>query len=601
MQDIQDAEDEEEAAKDLHQESMKNMREDDFQNDYSSSEDSAASDNGDPEGSRKKRKSKGKKKDDKLNKELQVLALGSPSNGELSSVERLARDVSKMTKSQKLSLIAAESPELLSLISELRERVTELRDKIGPIRALISEFNGRSLKTEEKDESSLQGAQIPQSLGVDDEVVAYLEVKFQLLLAYCINVCFYLALKCEGASVKAHPVMKQLLELRYAMEKIRPLDGKLKYQIDRLINVANMSSEERNTLGLRPNLNAFLDEGEDEEDDEVPDQRMGQSDEGSSVKPSGSVAEQNEALYRAPKLSATPYRLEESREEKEARKQQRKKNRLKNSAIYESLQEEFGIAPEMASSSGIDRNGIDDKALQAEIDERQNFEEDRFVRLTMTRKDKKAMKKRHEQLHRLDNLTDLGDISGIDQFDDLKVGRTKKASIEEQRSIEDSDATAAALRKAMAAFSQSIPENHISTSKKRGRMRDFEMDEIDIDGDDEGFDGVVEDFGRKKKAYESSKASHYAAEPRYGGMEPEEIEEGKKRAASYEMIKNRGLTPHRKKSSRNPRVKKREAFEKALIRRKGQVREVITGEGDRYGGESTGIKSSVSKSRKILN
>ena len=79
------------------------------------------------------------------------------------------------------------------------------------------------------------------------------------------------------------------------------------------------------------------------------------------------------------------------------------------------------------------------------------------------------------------------------------------------------------------------------------------------------------------------------------------MDEDKKRAASYEMIKNRGLTPHRKKSNRNPRVKKREAYDKAIIRRRGQVRDVISGGGDSYGGESTGIKSSIAKSRKINN
>ena len=154
----------------------------------------------------------------------------------------------------------------------------------------------------------------------------------------------------------------------------------------------------------------------------------------------------------------------------------------------------------------------------------------------------------------------------------------------------------------MAAFAQPEPEGSSrKESNKRGRMQDFDMDEIDMEGGGEEFEGVVEDFARKKKAFESSKASHYASEPRYGGLEPDEIADGKKRAASYEMIKNRGLTPHRKKSNRNPRVKKREAYEKAIVRRRGQVRDVISGGGDGYGGEFSGIKSSIAKSRKIMN
>ena len=76
---------------------------------------------------------------------------------------------------------------------------------------------------------------------------------------------------------------------------------------------------------------------------------------------------------------------------------------------------------------------------------------------------------------------------------------------------------------------------------------------------------------------------------------------GQKRAATYEILKNKGLTPHRKKENRNPRVKKRDKYEKALIAKKGQVREVITGEGGKYGGELTGIKANNARSRKIEN
>ncbi|XP_044255365.1 something about silencing protein 10 [Tribolium madens] len=71
-----------------------------------------------------------------------------------------------------------------------------------------------------------------------------------------------------------------------------------------------------------------------------------------------------------------------------------------------------------------------------------------------------------------------------------------------------------------------------------------------------------------------------------------------KRAITYQIAKNKGLTPHRKKEQRNPRVKHRNKFRKAKIRRRGAVREPRT-EMTRYGGEFSGIKASVSKSIKI--
>ncbi|KAK6629717.1 hypothetical protein RUM43_003535 [Polyplax serrata] len=71
-----------------------------------------------------------------------------------------------------------------------------------------------------------------------------------------------------------------------------------------------------------------------------------------------------------------------------------------------------------------------------------------------------------------------------------------------------------------------------------------------------------------------------------------------KRAITYEMAKNKGLTPKRKKELRNPRVKNRRKYEKAKIRRKGQVRTPRV-EIPVYGGEASGIKTQLTKSIKF--
>ncbi|XP_032623985.1 something about silencing protein 10 [Chelonoidis abingdonii] len=81
------------------------------------------------------------------------------------------------------------------------------------------------------------------------------------------------------------------------------------------------------------------------------------------------------------------------------------------------------------------------------------------------------------------------------------------------------------------------------------------------------------------------------------GMVLEE-DPNKKRGITYQIAKNKGLTPKRKKIDRNPRVKHREKFRRAKIRRKGQVREVRKEE-QRYGGELSGIRAGVKKSIKL--
>ncbi|KPP71114.1 something about silencing protein 10-like [Scleropages formosus] len=80
--------------------------------------------------------------------------------------------------------------------------------------------------------------------------------------------------------------------------------------------------------------------------------------------------------------------------------------------------------------------------------------------------------------------------------------------------------------------------------------------------------------------------------------EEEDVDPDSKRGITYQMAKNKGLTPKRKKIDRNPRVKHREKFRRAKIRRRGQVQEVHK-EMERYGGEISGIRAGVKKSIKL--
>ncbi|XP_064598759.1 something about silencing protein 10-like [Liolophura sinensis] len=71
-----------------------------------------------------------------------------------------------------------------------------------------------------------------------------------------------------------------------------------------------------------------------------------------------------------------------------------------------------------------------------------------------------------------------------------------------------------------------------------------------------------------------------------------------KRAITYQIAKNKGLTPHRKKEQRNPRVKHRMKYRKAKIRRKGMIREPRK-EINPYAGELSGIRAGVKRSIRL--
>ncbi|KAI8841334.1 Sas10 C-terminal domain-containing protein [Chytridium lagenaria] len=132
---------------------------------------------------------------------------------------------------------------------------------------------------------------------------------------------------------------------------------------------------------------------------------------------------------------------------------------------------------------------------------------------------------------------------------------------------------------------------------------DMLEDGEDIDGDerggseDEGAKLYAELTGSKRRKVDNALSLDENDDSLYN---ENDFAPGTKRASTWEMLTNKGLTPHRKKENRNPRVKKRMRFEAAKKKLKS-IRAVAV---DRskvgpYKGELTGIKTSISKSRRF--
>jgi U3 small nucleolar RNA-associated protein 3 len=128
---------------------------------------------------------------------------------------------------------------------------------------------------------------------------------------------------------------------------------------------------------------------------------------------------------------------------------------------------------------------------------------------------------------------------------------------------------------------------------KVGEGDDDDSEDVDPELDDDDFYSRVASASKSRKDKRKQK---YEVAPKYPRLEG--VVEGE-RGISKQIMKNRGLVAHKNKLNRNPRVKKREQYRKAVIRRKGAVRDVRTDEGHKYDGEGTGIKSNVSRSRKL--
>ena len=110
--------------------------------------------------------------------------------------------------------------------------------------------------------------------------------------------------------------------------------------------------------------------------------------------------------------------------------------------------------------------------------------------------------------------------------------------------------------------------------------------------------GARKKKSKKRDASDSEEESEVEADisKQDEGVDGDDDEQ--RRSITYEMSKNKGLMPKRSKLQRNPRVKHRVKYEKAKVRRKGQIREVRT-EVKKYAGEMSGINKRVKKGIKL--
>ncbi|KAL2164108.1 hypothetical protein VTH06DRAFT_3322 [Thermothelomyces fergusii] len=120
------------------------------------------------------------------------------------------------------------------------------------------------------------------------------------------------------------------------------------------------------------------------------------------------------------------------------------------------------------------------------------------------------------------------------------------------------------------------------------------------DEEDEYYDMVAHEA--KKKREDKAARFEALAKARRGErvVEEETIGEDGKRQITYQIQKNKGLTPHRRKENRNPRVKKRKKYEQKQKKLRSVKAVYKGGEGPGgYQGELSGIKTSLVKSVKL--
>lgn len=118
---------------------------------------------------------------------------------------------------------------------------------------------------------------------------------------------------------------------------------------------------------------------------------------------------------------------------------------------------------------------------------------------------------------------------------------------------------------------------------------------------DDYYATIASQTAAKKADRAARKEAQREATLRGAAVRPvEEVGPDGKRAISYAIEKNKGLTPKRRKEVRNPRVKKRKKYEDKM-KKLGTIKQVYKGGPGRggYQGEQTGISAGVVRSVKL--
>ncbi|PON38196.1 Sas10/Utp3/C1D, partial [Parasponia andersonii] len=268
-------------------------------------------------------------------------------------------------------ILLLEAPQLVTLLKEMKDGLDAVRSKVQALTAKV------------------KADQFPTVEGI-----SYLETKHLLLLNYCQSLVYYLLRKAKGFSIEGHPVVRSLIEIRLFLEKIRPIDKKLQYQIQKLTKVAaggtdnvgvsekeaDVSQKTEDLLKYRPN----------------PDMLVGKTDEISQ-----------DGVYKPPKFAPTS--MEEDKMSKQERKAlRREKNTLRQagqSAFVRELMDDLEGRPEEIREI-VGTESAELNRYKAKWQERARCEEELFIRAPLTKLEKKREKHLKKSRNGLLGLTD---------------------------------------------------------------------------------------------------------------------------------------------------------------------------------------------------
>ncbi|KAF9163469.1 hypothetical protein DFQ26_002487 [Actinomortierella ambigua] len=399
--------------------------------------------------------------------------------------------------------LAADQATYIKHLNDLTASLNEIQAKLTPT---VAKFQSKELDT--------------------SKGLSFLEAKYLVMLEYITSLGFVMHRKLEGGSIQGMPAVHSLIEQRTILEKIKPVEQKLKYQIDKLVRAAIIGQNPEAAAALRSSSSTTTptltvqQQRQLQEDGETTTSINAPSLAGAGgplmtdplafrPNPKGLVAEAMEGgdqddeqgaegddddegkegkVYRAPKMVPVHFEEDSSAVAKRLKYQARLQARAAKSRVMRDLVNELDDRPEEVSldNDGVHYGmGLDDKQK-----ERERYEEDNFTRTMLSKKELQRLRKgnmpRFE--NEFENLNDFAQMAPLQ--DDLESSELLRRNVMQRR--KDRKVAAAAE------MDRSDSDDDMGASRKRSRNT----------GGRDAFDGLMSDPRKRAKgrtAFDRSK------------------------------------------------------------------------------------------------
>jgi len=271
-------------------------------------------------------------------------------------------------------------------LEEFQNLIEEVHSKSAEAKAIIDSLNKKVGNADFETKDGL----------------SFLELKNHVMLDYMANLTYVMLRKCSGKSINGEKAIERICEDRTVLEKMKPTEKKLRYQIDKALKIAESGQMSSNDpLNFRPNLSALKNEGSDDDDADSDDESGDEAATSKTNKVGKYVPPKNVPAFDAG-----------DKETLERNEEEQNKKRSLSKSIMEDLRRQHSDMPDEEHSNVHDTM----RAQQiAKMKERIQYEEDNFMRLPLTKKDKHKRNQMTTDGRLGDELTYFGESSFNDK------------------------------------------------------------------------------------------------------------------------------------------------------------------------------------------